>query len=42
MRRMLIHENKQMDRDDQELTEGQREAIEEAACRRRKGFRYLY
>ncbi|KAF8439017.1 major facilitator superfamily domain-containing protein, partial [Boletus edulis BED1] len=52
MRQMLIHENKQMERDEKELTEGQRKRIEgaaklegisfEEAVRLRKGFRYLY
>ncbi|KAI9459753.1 major facilitator superfamily domain-containing protein [Boletus coccyginus] len=52
MRQMLIRENKQMEREEQELTEGQRERIEEAArlegisfeeaVRLRRGFRYLY
>ena len=52
MRQMLIYENKQMEREERELTEGQRERIEEAArlegisfeeaVRRRRGFRYLY
>ena len=49
---MLIHENKQMELEEQQLTEAQRERIEEAAklegisfeeaVRRRRGFRYLY
>ena len=52
MRQMLIRENKRMELEDLELTEGQRERIEEAArlegisfeeaVRRRRGFRYLY
>lgn len=52
MRQMLIYENKQMEREERELTEGQRERIEEAArlegisfeeaVRHRRGFRYLY
>jgi len=52
MRQMLIRENKRMEREEQELTEGQRERIEEAArlegisfeeaVRLRRGFRYLY
>ena len=52
IRQMLIHENKRMDREEQELTGDQRERVEEAArlegisfeeaVRRRRGFRYLY
>ncbi|KAF8137270.1 major facilitator superfamily domain-containing protein [Boletus edulis] len=52
MRQMLIHENKQWEREAQEFTQGQRERIEEAAklegisfqeaVRRRRGFHYLY
>ena len=52
MRQMLIRENKRMEREEQELTEDQRERIEEAArlegisfeeaVRLRRGFRYLY
>ncbi|KAN0084455.1 Major facilitator superfamily domain containing protein [Tylopilus felleus] len=52
MRQMLIHENKQMEQEEQELAQGQRERVEEAArlegisfeeaVRRRRGFRYLY
>ena len=52
MRQMLIRENKRMEREEQVLTEGQRQRIEEAATlegisfeeavRRRRGFRYLY
>ncbi|KAG6379742.1 hypothetical protein JVT61DRAFT_10277 [Boletus reticuloceps] len=37
----LIYENKRMEREEQELTEDQRERVEEAA-RLRRGFRYLY
>jgi hypothetical protein len=52
MRQMLIRENKRMEREEQAITEGQRERIEEAArlegisfeeaVRLRRGFRYLY
>ncbi|KAI9459750.1 major facilitator superfamily domain-containing protein [Boletus coccyginus] len=52
MRQMLIRENKRMEREEQKLTGGQRERIEEAArlegisfeeaVRLRRGFRYLY
>ena len=52
MRQMLIRENKRMEREEQELTESQRERIEEAAklegvsfeeaVRSRREFRYLY
>ncbi|KAI9459749.1 major facilitator superfamily domain-containing protein [Boletus coccyginus] len=52
VRQMLIRENKRMEREEQELTGGQRERIEEAArlenisfeeaVRRCRGFRYLY
>ena len=52
MRQLLICENKRMEREEQEPTEGQRERIEEAArlegisfeeaARFRRGFRYLY
>lgn len=52
LRQMLVRENKQMEREEQELTEAQRERIEEAAelegisfeeaVRLRRGFRYLY
>lgn len=52
LRQMLVRENKRMEREEQELTEAQRERIEEAAelegisfeeaVRLRRGFRYLY
>ncbi|KAF8548635.1 hypothetical protein OG21DRAFT_1373069, partial [Imleria badia] len=52
MRQMLIHENKQMEREEQAFSESQRVRIEEAAklegisfeeaVRRRRGFCYLY
>ena len=52
MRQMLIRENKRMERGEQELSESQRERVEEAAklegvsfeeaVRSRREFRYLY